>query len=78
MINYNEIKQQAEYLRKEKKFSEAGVLYKQLLETDVEPDKYVLWGHAFCLKNTKKYIQALDICRKTYKKHPDFKINNNI
>lgn len=78
MATVDELKQQADQLRKEKRFAEALPLYRELWEKHREAcNEWDGWKYAQCLAKEKKYTQALDVNREVYRMSPDFQVNNN-
>ena len=80
MINeYQDLKNQAENLRKQRQFAQALPIYEKLWEQRGDnPDKWVGWGYAQCLRKLERSDEALDICREVYRIDPTFDINNNL
>ncbi len=78
MTTIETLKMQAQKLRKEKQFSEALPLYKDLWENHREfCNEWDGWGYAHCLSKEKQYQQALHVCRDVYRVAPELTVNNN-
>ena len=78
-LTIQELKEQANSLRKNKKYVEALTFYRQLWENhNHECNEWDRWGYAFCLRKVKKSKEALVICRSVYKTNPEFPQNNNL
>lgn len=76
---YQNIKSQAESLRKQEQFDQALPLYEKLWqEHDDKPDEWIGWGYAFCLRKVNRFAEALNICRETWKINPEFERNNSL
>lgn len=76
---YQELKEQANSLRKAGKFNDAIPVYKELWENyKQECNEWEGWGYAFCLRKVNKPGEALEICREVYKMSPEFPQNNNL
>lgn len=76
MEDFQSLKKKANDLRKAKSYEKALPEYKILWEDYHEScNEWEGWGYALCLKHTKNYKKALEICREVYKLNPDF---NNI
>jgi tetratricopeptide (TPR) repeat protein len=71
--DYENIRQQANLLHAEKKYTEALALYRTLWEDFHDScTEWDGWRYATCLKQLKDYKRALDICRQTYLMNRDF------
>lgn len=58
---------QATTHRKQKQFKEAINIYRPLwLDNPLQFDEWAGWSYAFCLKETKQYHAALELCRQLY------------
>ncbi len=78
MTTVNELKQQAQQFRKEKRYQEALSLYRDLWENHREAcNEWDGWGYAFCLSKQKQFERALVVCRAVYRVAPEFQLNNN-
>lgn len=76
---YQNIKNQAEALRKQEQFDQALPLYERLWrERGDKPDEWIGWGYAFCLRKLNRFSDALDVCRETWKINPEFERNNSL
>ncbi len=72
MSNMSELHQEANRLRKEKKFAEAIPFYETLwTETS---DKYDGAGLVNCLRNLKEYDKAIPLAEELIMKFPDFQL----
>jgi hypothetical protein len=79
MNSFQDLKKNADDLRKNKQYKEAVEIYTKLWSTKRDKcDIWVGWGYAFSLKYLQKYEKALQICREVYKMKPDFHYNNNL
>lgn len=75
MSNFQKIRDRAKNLRKEKKYSEALPLYKELWEKCDSKDKWDGWGYAFCLNHLKDYKTAYEVSKKVYQIDSSFEYN---
>jgi tetratricopeptide (TPR) repeat protein/cold shock CspA family protein len=72
-------KEKAENLRKEKNFDEAVSVYRDLWENYRDLcDEWIGWGYAFSLRKVDRSVEALDICRDTYRMNKEFEYNNSL
>lgn len=80
MINdHQDLKSQAENLRKQKQFAQAIPIYEKLWEQRGDtPDKWIGWGYAQCLRKLGRPAEALEICREVYRIDPTFDMNNDL
>lgn len=79
MNTLQELKKNADDLRKKKQFEEAVKIYSKLWNIDTKQrDIWIGWGFAYCLKNLHKYEEAIQICREVYKMQSDFRYNNDV
>lgn len=79
MEGFKEIKLEANKLRKEGKYEQALALYKQCWDAfRDECNEWESWGYAYCLQKLKRYNEALELCRESYKKNPEFAQNRNL
>lgn len=77
--DYQYLKNQAEALRKQGQATQAIPLYEKLWqEQGDEPDKWIGWGYAHCLRKIGQSSEALEVCRDVYKIDPTFSRNNNL
>lgn len=77
--NYQELKNQAETLRKQNRYVEALKIYEKLWqERGDEPDKWIGWGYGQCLRKEKQPEKALEICQDVYRLDNTFEINNSL
>ncbi len=64
--------QQAFTFRKQKEYAKAINIYQSLWEQNKENfNDWAGWSYGFCLKETRKYQEALGICRLIYKRFPE-------
>jgi len=78
-MNYHSLKTRAEELRKAQKYAEALPLYQKLWDEYQENcNEWDGWAYALCLKHTKNYTKALEICREVYKRKPNFENIKNL
>lgn len=73
MKNFETLKPEADRLRKSKKYDQALPIYGEMW--DNFHDQCNEWdglNYAFCLKQQKKYHDALVVCKEVYEKYPDF------
>jgi tetratricopeptide (TPR) repeat protein len=76
---HKELKRQAETLRDQNRFSEAVAIYEKLWQEQQEnPDIWVGWGYAQCLRKIGRSKDALEVCRAVYQLDPTFERNNNL
>uniref|UniRef100_A0A832CXU2 Tetratricopeptide repeat protein n=1 Tax=Ignavibacterium album TaxID=591197 RepID=A0A832CXU2_9BACT len=75
MSNFQEIRNRAQELRKQKKYSEALPLYKDLWENCEPKDKWDGWGFALCLNSLKDYKTAYKVSKRVYEIDPSFDYN---
>ncbi len=76
---YQNIKNQAEALRKQEQFEQAIPLYQKLWqEHGDKSDEWIGWGYAFCLRKVNRFAEALNVCRETWKINPEFERNNSL
>ena len=79
MERFKEIKLEANKLRKEGKYEQALALYKECWEAfKDECNEWESWGYAYCLQKLKRYTEALELCRESYKKNSNFLPNKNL
>lgn len=63
--------QEAFALRKNKSYTEALLVYEPLWQENPAPfTDWDGWSYAHCLRQTKQYNKALEVCRMLYKKYP--------
>ncbi|MDR0994811.1 MAG: hypothetical protein LBL81_00810 [Tannerella sp.] len=68
-----QIRQQANALNAVKNYAEALPLYRDLWNGHREAcNEWDGWHYAFCLKQTKDYKAALDVCRQAWRLNPAF------
>ncbi|MDR0981880.1 MAG: hypothetical protein LBM07_01375 [Culturomica sp.] len=73
------LRQQANTFHSEKNFAEALPLYRSLWEGFREDcNEWDGWRYAFCLKQLKRYKDALNVCREVYKINHTFEPNNGL
>jgi tetratricopeptide (TPR) repeat protein len=72
----HDLKQQAEHYRKHKQYTDALPLYEKLWED--QPDKWIGWGYAHCLRKTGYSAKALEICQQVYRLDNTFTNNNSL
>ncbi|MDR0938823.1 MAG: hypothetical protein LBN29_05640 [Mediterranea sp.] len=68
-----QLRREAEVLQAGHQYKDAATLFRKLWEGC--PDERTAWDgwrYAFCLKQEKCYVEALDICREVYRIDPDF------
>ena len=76
---YQELKNQAENLRKQRQFDQALLIYETLWQQQSdEPDQWIGWGYAQCLRKVGRSSEALAVCREVYQISSDFDQNNNL
>lgn len=69
-----QIKQNAENLRKNGLIEEALILYSDMwLNHRSDCDEWIGWGYAYCLRKLNNPTKAIDVCREVYKKNPEFR-----
>lgn len=80
MINDDQnLKNQAENLRKQKQFAQAIPIYEKLWEQRGDtPDKWIGWGYAQCLRKLGRPAEALEVCRVVYRIDSTFDMNNDL
>lgn len=72
-MTFHEIKNNADNLRKAKKFAQALEFYTKLWnEFPDQCNEWVAWGYAVCLQKEKMHHEALEICDKVMASHPEF------
>ena len=72
-MTFHEIKNNADNLRKAKKFAQSLEFYTKLWKEFPEQcNEWVAWGYAVCLQKEKKHVEALEICDKVMSSQPDF------
>jgi len=73
------MKNEAESLRKAGQFEQALPLYDKLWRDSGEtPDKWIGWGYAHCLRKNGNSSEALKICQDVYRIDPEFDNNNSL
>lgn len=73
MKNFDTLKPEADRLRKSKKYDQALPIYAELWnEFHDQCNEWDGLNYAFCLKQQKKYHDALVVCKEVYEKYPDF------
>lgn len=78
-IDYHDLKQQAETLRQQERFSEALPLYDKLWNAVGDnKDVWIGWRYAQCLRKLGRSEDALEICRQVYQIDSEFDRNNNL
>jgi len=79
MDEIQEIRQNAQAFRKQKRYSEAVGLYQALwTENRDKCNEWEGWGYAHCLRKLGKSYDALDVCRNVYQMCPDFQAGKNL
>ncbi len=79
MSQVDQLRAQAQNLRKGKKYEEARALYESLLRDHQEAcDKWDRWGYAFCLRKLGRAEEAVAISREVYEADPDFDYIKNL
>lgn len=79
MKSFQDLKINADELRKKKQYKEAIKIYSELWISNRDKcDMWFGWGYAFSLRHIKEYEKALKICREVYKMKPDFRYNNDV
>jgi tetratricopeptide (TPR) repeat protein len=79
MIDIFNIKKQATQLRKQKSYTEAVSLYKELWENHQEAcDEWDGWGYAFCLRKIGQVDQACQIANEVNERWPGFEMNHSL
>lgn len=72
-MEHEEIRQFAEELRKQQKYTEATEQYEILWnQSRSECSEWDGWGYAFCLRKISQTTKALEICREVYRFKSDF------
>jgi|GEM_PF-1701567 len=68
----------ANYLRTQKNYPEALVIFQELcVDTLSDETKWDYWGLSYCLLRLRRYDECMDICRQLYNMYPDFETGNN-
>lgn len=67
----------AQELRKQKKYSDALPLFKELWEKSEPKDKWDGWGYAYCLNQLKDYKTAYYVSKKVYEIDNSFEYNQS-
>ena len=79
MDEVQEIRQNAQAFRKQKRYSEAVCLYQTLwTEHRDKCNEWEGWGYASCLRKLGKSETALQICREVYQIKSDFKAGKDL
>ena len=79
MSEFQNIKEQALELRKQKRYSEAVNLYEELWSNHRDGcNEWEGWGFATCLRKVGNPEKALEICRSIYQLTPDFEAGKNL
>ncbi len=79
MDDIQEIRQNAQAFRKQKRYGEAVGLYQALwTEHRDKCNGWDGWGYATCLRKLGKSETALEICRTVYKMEPDLEPGKNL
>lgn len=73
---YQEIIEEATWLRRNKQYDEALPLYEKLWDGGWrEGREWAGWGYATCLRKLGRLADALDICREVYRLKPEMEHN---
>ena len=69
-----QIKQNAENLRKNGLIEEALILYSDMwLNHRSDCDEWIGWGYAYCLRKLNNKTKSIEVCREVYEKNPEFR-----
>jgi len=67
-----ELLAQAFAMRKQKDYAKALAIYQPLWDEDPgQFNEWAGWSYAYCLKETRQYLPALDACRQLYARYPN-------
>lgn len=79
MSQVDQLRAQAQKLRKSKKYKEARALYELMLrDHQGECDKWDRWGYAYCLRKLGRAEEAVGISQEVYEANPDFDYIKNL
>jgi tetratricopeptide (TPR) repeat protein len=79
MSQVDQLRAQAQNLRKGKKYEEARALYELMLrDHQGECDKWDRWGYAYCLRKLGRAEEAVAISQEVYEANPDFDYIKNL
>jgi hypothetical protein len=73
------LKREAQAQRKAQQYAAALVAYAQLWQAHPAAcGEWEAWGYAYCLKQEKRYAEALDVCRAAYPRWPGSPLLNGL
>lgn len=76
---YQEIIEKATWLRNNKQYDEALLLYEELWDGGwKEGREWAGWGYATCLRKLGRVAEALDVCREVYRLKPEMEHNRSL
>jgi tetratricopeptide (TPR) repeat protein len=79
IMSYQDNKNRANSLRKQKEYAEALKSYEEIYRNHrTDCDQWDIWGYAYCLKMTRQHKRAAEVCEKALSSCNDFNQLKNV